>query len=256
MRETVFELSKTLHLSDDDIRVYLAALELGQTSMVDLARKSGMNRTTLYRHIDVLQERGLMTEIHKRRRKFYSAVHPRQVVEVTREVTRTLERLTPELLAIYNESKTKPRVTFYEGLDGLKEIFADILQERRPMIGWSDYEYSRRAMGQYYETFAEERARRNILYRVIARDTAAARERAQLSRRHLREIKLTTSGDLTTEIYVYGNKVVHLSFRSNPIFAVMIEDPSIAATMRLIWQDAWNKLPEAIVPTEATENVD
>lgn len=232
----------SLNLSEKQARVYIAALELGQASMQDLARKSDVGRSSIYGFIEGLKQRQLIIETQKKRRRVYSATPPQQLIELERLHLQEIQELLPRLIAIDNRSRLRPQVTFYEGFDGMKNIFFNILHERKEMVGWSDYEYSKNVMGRYYETFAEERAKRNILYRVIARDTPAARERKVLENRHLREVRLMHTTDLTTEMYIYADKVAILSFRTKPPFGVLLEDSSIAHTMRAIWSNAWNAL--------------
>lgn len=242
MEPLTTELLSTLQLSEHEARVYVAALELGQASLLALSKKSGVKRTTIYHFLDTLIQRQLIVETKRGKRSVFSAVHPQQLVEIGKGHVREMERLMPQLLAVFNASPRKPRVTFHEGTAGMKEVYADTLKERQPIVGWSDYEYSMRVMGSYFEQYAEERARRNILYRVIARDSDAARNRQALSRRHLRDVRISPTLNLTTEIHVYGKKIALLSFRSNPIFAVIIEDESMAQTFKTIWEAAWENL--------------
>ena len=158
-----------------------------------------------------------------------------------------MQFILPELLAVYNKSRTKPRIVFYEGFDGIKEVYADTLKEKAMIVGWSDYEQSKKIMGSYYQTYAQERSKRGILYKVIARDTPAAQQKVESKNRELRDIRVGSLAGITTELYMYANKVAMISFRSSPLFAVIIEDPSIAETLRFIWEDAWNKLA---IPTQ------
>src|SRR5438309_1359422 len=120
-------LLKSLGLTEPQAHVYLAALEFGQISMQDLARRSGVKRTSIYNFIDELTERGLLMETKKRRRKLYSAIHPEQLLELERTRVTEIERLMPELLAIYTTAHNQPRVTFYEGIEGTEEVYADML---------------------------------------------------------------------------------------------------------------------------------
>lgn len=55
-------------------------------------------------------------------------------------------------------------------------------------------------------------------------------------------MKYINSGDLKTEVNIYGNKVALMSFRSFPPFAVLIEDEGIADTLRTAWKNLWLKL--------------
>ena len=70
------ELIQTLGLSEQEVAVYLAALELGEAHIQDISRKSGVKRTSIYNFIDALKERQLLSEIKKGKRKLYSAVSP------------------------------------------------------------------------------------------------------------------------------------------------------------------------------------
>lgn len=223
--------------------MYTAALELGQESIQEIAKKSGVKRTSIYNFLDEMRERGLLVETHKRKRKLYSAVGPEQLVEIVKNRLHELQDVIPELLAIANASRKKPRMMFFEGIDGIKNIYADILKDRKPVVGWSDFEHNLKVMRRFYETYVPERSRRNITYHVIVRDTPAAREWAKGNRGALRETKFLRSDNIRTEINIYGDMVVLMSFRSTPPIGVMIEDTNIAATMRDAWQQLWDRLP-------------
>src|ERR1043166_4535348 len=106
---------EALGLSEMQGKVYLAALELGEATMLALARKSGVNRSTIYTFIEDLEDRGFIQKAQKNKRFIYSAAHPETLVEMQKARAGQLERLLPELLAINNKSGKKPRVTFYEG---------------------------------------------------------------------------------------------------------------------------------------------
>ena len=55
-------LLDSLNLTDKQGLVYFAALSLGEGSMQDLSRRSGIKRTTIYTFIEALKEKGFLTE--------------------------------------------------------------------------------------------------------------------------------------------------------------------------------------------------
>ena len=55
-------------------------------------------------------------------------------------------------------------------------------------------------------------------------------------------MKFIKAEELKTEINIYGDKVAMMSFRSNPPFAVLIENKDIAETLRTAWQELWERL--------------
>lgn len=239
-------LLNSLGLKESQAAVYLAALELGQANMQELARKSGVKRTSIYNFIEELRERGLITETKKKKRRVYSAVHPGQLVEIEKTRVTELERALPELLAVYNKSEIKPRVTFYEGMDGAEQVYADMLADKQPIIAIEDLDQMKAAMRPgFYEGYPEERARRGITFKSIMKDSPLARQFAsEKNKRLLRESKFLKAADFKTEFNIYGDKVALMSLKTDKPFAVLIEDKGITQTLRLLWEELWNRLGE------------
>lgn len=243
MESALENLFKELAVNDEQAKVYLAALELGQANMRELAEKAGLKRTSVYNYVKELIQKKLITIGKKRKRTVYSAIHPNMLIEIEKARLAELHRTLPELLAIYNKSKTKPRVTFYEGVDGIKEVLQDMLKEKQPVSAFSDFKHMVAVFGDYYfDVFPPERAKRGIISRNIVPDTPKARELAKKDARYLRETKFLQVPDLKTEINIYGDKVALNSYQSSPPFGVIIEDAHIAETLRTIWQQLWNKI--------------
>lgn len=214
---------------------------MGQASIADLAKKSGVKRTSIYHFIENLKERRLLFETSRKKRKVYSAAKPHQLVELGRIRLAEIQGLMPELMAIYNSSEEKPRVTFYEGVDGIREVYADTIQEGKPIIGWSDFEALRGVLGEFYKEYPIERAKRNIELRQIVRDSSEARAAMKRDPRFLRETKFMSAAELRCDIMVYGNKVAMMSLMSKPPFAVLVEDGNLAQTHRLVWEELWKR---------------
>ena len=238
----------SLGLSQSQAQVYLAALELGQATMQELSRKSGVKRTSIYNFIDELKERGLIVEARKKKRRVYSATDPERLLEIEKTRMQELEKTLPELKAIQNSSPKKPRVTFYEGLEDVLDVYTDQLKEKKTVYAFEDLEHMLGVMPKEWATWwPQERSKRNIAFKSILRDSPEARKFTQKNIKYLRESKLIPSGDWKTEINIYGNKVAIMSFRSDPPFCVVIEDESIAETLGTVWKELWNHLDNPIV---------
>lgn len=236
-------LLKTLGMNQMQAQVYVAALELGEATMQALARKSGVNRSTIYTFIDELKERGYILESQKNKRRVYSAIHPELLVEMQRNRVRELESAVPELLAVYNKSGTKPRVTFYEGWQGIEDVYTDMLREKKEIIAYEDLEdLSGELPRRIFEWFPKERARRDILIKTISRDVPFAREFTKHNRGLLRETKFITAPEFKTDINIYGDKVALMDVQESSQFAVLIENHNLAETMRTVWRQLWDKL--------------
>ena len=233
----------SLGLSPMQAKVYLAALELGEGTIQALARKSGVNRSTIYTFIEELKTRGYILETRRNKRRVYSAIHPERLVEIQKKRVSELEGMLPELLAINNQSPKKPRVTYYDGEKGIEDVYADMLREKKEIFAYEDLDNLKAGLSEkFFEYFPKERARRNILIRSISRDTPYAREFSKHNLGLLRETKFISASEFRTDINIYGNKVALMNLRGKPQFCVLIEDGFIAASMRIIWQQLWDRL--------------
>src|SRR5438105_1212652 len=108
-----------LGLSDKETKVYLAALSLGEASVTDLARQAALKRSTVHLAIGELIMLGLLSETKKNKRRIISAVHPRRLLELARFRANQVEDMLPELLAVYNAPKEKPKIQVFEGIEGV-----------------------------------------------------------------------------------------------------------------------------------------
>ena len=242
------QLLSSLGLAEAQAAVYLAALELGESNMQELALKSGIKRTSIYNFIDQLKERGLLIEMKKKKRKIYSAVEPKQLIEIEKLHLNELERAMPELMAIQNTSRKKPRVTFYEGIENVLAVYEDQLKENKPIIAYEDLETTQGIMpASFFNSWPTERAKRNISFKSILRDSPAAREFVKKNIKLLRQSKIVSANPWQTEINIYGNKVAMMRFRENYAMCVLIEDEDIAQTLRFGWQKLWDSLNVPVI---------
>ena len=240
-------LLKTLGMNAMQAQVYVAALELGEATMQALARKSGVNRSTIYTFIDDLKARGYILETHKKKRRVYGAIHPEQLVEMQKNRVGELQNALPELLAVYNKSGTKPRVTFYEGSQGIEDVYSDMLREKKEIVAYEDLEDLKGELPKrIFDWFPKERAHRDILIKTISRDVPFAREFSKRNRGLLRETKFITAPMFKTDINIYGDKVALMDLQGSSQFAVIIENHNLAETMRTVWQQLWDKLGPTI----------
>ena len=222
--ENEAELMQTLGLSEQEIAVYLAALELGEANIQEISRKSGVKRTSIYNFIDTLKERQLLSEIKKGKRKLYSAVSPHHLVDEQKSKVASVERLVPQLLAIQNKDHNKPRVSFYEGIEGIKEIYRMTLRDKQTIYAWEDLDRTLQMLPEpFAKSYTEERAAKKIPARCIDRDSPLAREwTAKNDVRLARETRFVPAEEFGTEVNIFGNKVAFFGYPKDFPFSVVI----------------------------------
>lgn len=112
-------------LSEKEAQIYLALLQVDSSSIQDIAKRTDINRTTVYPVLESLAKKGLVGEIQDGKKTLYQAAPPERLetfVERQKimldEKSKRLVDIIPELKGVQRESSEKPVVKYYEGRDG------------------------------------------------------------------------------------------------------------------------------------------
>lgn len=234
-----------LGLDDKEARVYLALLELGEGNIQQIAKKSGVKRTTVYDIIESLKLKGLLSSVRKNKKELFYAEDPRKLEDMLDEKKQTLRRILPELLSIANALDKKPKIRFYEGAEGIKEVYRDTLKyPDQELLAWVSEEavisFDEKFLNEYY---LPKRVEKKIWVRAIAPDRVYMQKYKGLDEKSLRRTKLVSMEKfpLEVEINLYGkNKIGAMSFGEK--IGLIIESQKIYTTLRSIFELNWNSL--------------
>lgn len=232
-----------LGIDEKQAKVYLACLELGASTVQELAEKSGVKRTSIYNFLDDMKAQGLLTEVTQGNRVLLIPEDPHVLVKRAEQRVKKVTDLLPDLMGIFNQPGHKPKVRYYEGVKGLEGIYEDILHTKEsPIYAFSDYEKMFQSMDEEIMWgFAKRRAAQKLRFLCITKAGPEGDRVKELDEEQVRETRFVKDIDLDTDINIYGNKVALLSFR-RPYAGVIIEDNAIAKSMKGIWKLVWNSL--------------
>ncbi len=232
-------------LSDKQAGVYLASLELGPSTVNEISRRAGINRTTGYDILEMLVFEGLVSPLGKSKVQKYVAENPERIVQYAqnqikraRDVLSEAKKLAPELKSIY-QKKEKPIVRFYEGKEGIKQVFEDTLTAKETIVGYACAEAMYRSLPEFYADYVPRRVAKGIHARGILQDSSQMRQIIKKDKEELRESRLLPKEvyDLDIEINIYDNKVMMVSWAEN--VGILIESEKIAKAQKQIFELAW-----------------
>lgn len=242
MKEKLFKIFKNLGFNQKETDVYLACLEIGKASVIQLAKKAKIKRTTTYNIINSLIERGLLSKHEDRKGQKFSAEPPEKVLSLLQQSEKDLKKLIPELSALTSaESEFKPEVKFYEGKEGLKAVYWDSLtscQRGDEIAG-----YFTEDPVNVFPEYIQERVSRGIRGKAIAANSEAIRKHTKNDKKELRQTKLVNSHELpvSIEMNIYKDKVSFMNYRGS-YFGVIIKSPQIAKSEKAIFELLWKKI--------------
>lgn len=242
-------LKKTLidfGLTENEANVYYAALALGPTTILQIAKTANIKRTTVYAVVENLVSQGLMSVQVRGFKKLFVAEDPEKLKAIIQRREEQLTKALPEFAALYNLKGGESLVKYYEGVEGAKSTYDTLLKRVRPhedylviaaMEQWYDLD------PVFFQKFIERRAKLPINLRLLLMDSPMGRQAQRKERVWNGKIKLLPKETkLTTNIVVIPSMVV-IHQLIPPVTAIVIENSSLIKTLKEMFEIMWRALP-------------
>jgi sugar-specific transcriptional regulator TrmB len=163
-------LEEKLHhlgLGKNEIKVYLALLELGKSKAGSLVEYCRLHRNLVYQSLELLRDKGLITKTEIKGIATFSANSPESLVSKAEESVDLAKEVAAELLE-KGVRKTK-EVAVYEGTDGIIRATMDKLNapegETFYLLGASQFTISEPFMN--WKAFHKKRIEKKIKFRAL-----------------------------------------------------------------------------------------
>jgi len=239
----IIDQLEKLDLNGRQAKVYLALLQLGSGTAIDIARTTRLKHPTVYDVLDVLKARSLVSETFEDGRKLYSAENPDRLRMAEEERRRTLDELLPDLQALYRGGAKRPRVRVYVGREGLEAVNEGLLSVKskeyfyfgglREMCQNSSEEH----LSDYYRT----RISRGIWSNAIRiRGREEGFDYMQSGAQHLRRVRYLPKPILENAagLYLYDGRVAVISaLKEN--YAMIIDSNELFLLLKTVWDCVW-----------------
>ena len=233
------EILTNIGLDQKETATSMAVLELGTASVYSIAKKAELKRPTVYRILDQLKQKGLVSIIPRIKKQLFTAESPENIIRELQRKTEVMKRYLPEFLALQNTKKEKPQVQLFEGKEAVRQIYQKIYLGQEVWFFGS----IRQVTSLYPEEFkifiqrvnsGELRAR--DLFVFSEKDLEFSKSAKQNSNY---QIKFLKQNNLSlTDSALYGDTVAFFSF-SPQIFVVTITSKEISGTFKTLYNAAW-----------------
>jgi len=236
-----------LGLSEEEAKVYMAVLELGGSFVSAIAKKAKIHRVSCYHTLDKLVKKGIISSFTKDDIKYFSIDSPKILVNQIEEKLHKAQKILPELLSITNTMAYKPKIQYYEGLRGIKNIFEDTLTAKDELLGYTNLaELPEVVTEEYLMDYAKAKIDKGIKTRMLSPISKHALKYTKQYYpkgfdKNLVEIFFINPKEFMFdyEINIYGNKVSLVSLNPDELMGMIIESPLYAKTQRSIFNLAW-----------------
>jgi len=234
---------KSFGLNDREINVYVSLLELGSSKVNRIAEKSSIIRETTYGILKSLIEKGLANYVIKGGVKYFSATDPSQLISMLKEKQEIIQEVLPTLRSLTKTPYTRTQVELYEGNDGLKTVYKEIINgPQKEIRGFLNTKLAKELLPFFLPSISRERAKKRIKSLMLMDDSEESRERVKNDKKELRETRvLPVLNNFKTGIYLFGNKTAFVMLKKDEPKGIIINDESIAQSLEEIHKYLWAK---------------
>ena len=251
MKTHIEKLSESLGLSPYEARLYLAGIQMGQTSISNLARKAQLSRTAVYPPLSSLVRKGLFSLATEGRRKVYRAVTPNSLLHILDQRRTQLESLAEEISVtetIHPPDKDID-IRYFPGQNGITMASRIFLEETKEKV-WYSLEnplYTVDLVGiPAQDEYVKQRVKKGIRGKmIISTDVVSPwiKEYVEKDTEQLRE-SLLVSGrkyPFDAQIAATSGLIIMINSKDNP-FAILIRNKQLAKTIISTHKLVWNHL--------------
>ncbi len=251
MFEVLEPTLEKLGLNKTEIRVYLTLLPLGIAPASAVGNRLSMPRSTAKYTCQQLAEKGLITQSIKNNTVFYAAKNPDSLHTLLYKEKKSLtdkeadlHRVIGDLKNLFHPQQILPKVVFFEGLENIKKMFEDVLEEKQTLYGVLriDSHIHPEILAYLNDIYIP---RRKVLQNpswMIFNDTPQTREYQGNDKDVNRTTLLVPEKSFPFEVcfHIYGNKVAFYSYEEYDLTGVIIQNSLIRTTQFSLFNLAWH----------------
>lgn len=230
-------------LNKKEAQIYLYLLDKGPMKALNIFKALNMKKGNTYALLESLTKKG---HIFKKGALFIPQP-PQKILKRLEDKNISLQNslsnfktLLPQLGSMYKLSVGKPTIRYFEGEEGIKQVFEDIYSPKQDIVyGCVDLEIADEVFPDYIiKKLIPKRIRNKVKAISFAADSPQAREISKKDKEQLRKTTLVDKKKypLPAEIDIYEDKIAMLTFVKGEFLGLIIENKDLAESLRSIFK--------------------
>lgn len=236
---------KEMGLTETEIKIYLALLDIGATSAGRIIEQTGIYRKNLYDALNKLVEKGLVTYVVENKIKVFQPKHPDNLVNYFNEKIARMEEkkkevqeLIPALKSRFDTSIPEIESEIFRGTEGIKTILAQCLECKEVLFIGATGDVENR-LPYFWPHYNKKREQLKCKWKVLLVSEAKNKQITKSKYYEYKILPKILSG--VNVIYIYGDCVANVLWLEKPI-AFVIKHKNLANNYRKYFNFIWRTI--------------
>ena len=237
MNNMEIKLSK-LGLTNNEAKVYIALLNIGQTNAGTIISKTKLHRNIVYFNLERLMEKGLVSYVIIKNIKHFETTKPLELknyIQRQKDELLNKERLAnqilPEIEKVRKTFTKKQDAVIFQGKKGVRNVLEMMTNTKELLLlatGWG----ARKTFGTYFDQWHFKLKQNKVKSRAIL-SQKSEKEKYPYKVKYLKGYLIQN-----TTTAIFEDKVVNIIWQEDPI-AVMITSKQNADSYRNYFEMLW-----------------
>jgi len=233
-------------LNQSEIKIYKRLLDYGELTPPRLAMLTGLTRQNTYAALKTLVNKQLIEDVTNKKKLRYRLLHPNKLNDLINEqidekvlVQKAVQASLPEITSQYFLSSKKPGITYFEGLEGIKKIFEDILKAKPEEVQIFRSVLDEVRLDEFLPGYLNRQVAAGIKTRIISPKVITSEllfEDKQLNR--VRKYVPEELFKIYTQIEMYNDNVAFMAYKKR-LMGFVISSKDVAASLKTVFELVW-----------------
>ncbi|MEK9151136.1 MAG: helix-turn-helix domain-containing protein [Patescibacteria group bacterium] len=251
-RDDIARFLIKIGLSELEASCYFNLLKQSPQRASELSKKLSVPKATILNALYRMSDEMGIVKRSKRRNSFLFLVEDakdifnyleRKELQIKNSKSE-IESLLPEMRSMQNFETRQPKIYYYEGAEGMKQVFEKLLEEADGVIGYGSNEDDHKYLPELYPDYYDRRVQKKIQVKaIIPALPFNIRETIKNELKHQRKTHLVPKEwNYPVQVNIYKNTAAFYSLEES--FALVIKSKPIAGCLKKVFELAFEKAAE------------
>lgn len=239
-----------LGLNDKEIEIYLFLIKSGVQTVKQISDTTGINRTTAYRYLETLREKGLVewvidepgAKIKTTEIENLSFLLNSKKSDVE-EIEKGLPQFISNIKSLKPVEKFATQVRYYKGKKGIEQMIWNTLKTKETMRSFTALGRREFINSKFEEEFEEEWVQKKLKDKLITNENRLSyikNKMVPLYRKTL-NVRIIPKKKfyITNDIAIYNDTVSIISLEKDNLVGIEIENAEMSKTQKSIFDIVW-----------------
>jgi len=245
MLEKIKHYLKELGFKHNEIIVYIALTQLGESAAAKIAKKANLPRTTVISILNKLAEENYLTTHKYRGTTYFWIESPKTLIQLLESKITLANQLNDMLTDLYRSESHFPFAYVYDTKKGIRKFIEKLLisLEKKSVIQTIDVP----EMGNYHKIYSDDISKvlvglknnRQITTRTLVPHNSYKNIAShKITSQNIKIRELPLGINFQASLWVLKDMIVH--FSGNPPFIVAIKHELIVSSLTSVYEHLWN----------------